>query len=144
MAERSSRMPMSSRIQETPLRVRYAETDAQGVAHHSSYVAWFELGRVEWLRAAGASYADLEREGHVMPVVELHVRYLAPARFDDELVVRTALSDLRSRSATFIYELVTREAHPRQLANGMTRHIYLNKGRVAVFPASLRELLLMP
>ncbi len=134
-------MPLSTLVHETPIRVRYAETDAQGVAHHSSYVAWFEVGRVEWLRAAGASYAELERDGLVLPVVELHIRYLAAARFDDALVVRTALADVRSRSASFVYELVTQEANPRQLANGMTRHICLHHGRVAPLPEQVRALL---
>lgn len=134
-------MPLSSFIHEVPVRVRYAETDAQGVAHHSAYVAWFEVGRVEWLRAAGASYRQLEEEGYYLPVIELRIRYVAAARFDDLLIVRTALSDVRSRSATFVYEVVTHEAQPRQLANGMTRHICLRAGRVAPLPDAIRALL---
>jgi acyl-CoA thioester hydrolase len=133
-------VPFSPRISETPLRVRYAETDAQGVAHHSSYVTWLEVARVEWLRTGRASYAELERSGYVLPVIELRIRYVAPARFDDALRVRACLTDVRSRSVSFVYEVVTDEAHPRQLANGMTRHICLLDGRVSPLPATLREL----
>jgi acyl-CoA thioester hydrolase len=132
-------MPVSTFIVETHLRVRYAETDAMGVAHHSAYVAWLEMGRVDWLRAVGGSYRELEGEGYALPVVDLRIRYVAPARFDDALVVRTALGDLRSREAQFVYEVVTDEPRPRQVANGMTRHICLQSGAVALMPESLRQ-----
>lgn len=71
------------------IRVRYAETDQMGVAHHASYIPWFEEARIEWLRAAGRSYRDLERDGVFMPVVELQVRYRRSARFDDTLTLTT-------------------------------------------------------
>jgi acyl-CoA thioester hydrolase len=119
--------------------VRYAETDAAGIAHHASFLPWLEVGRVEWLRAGSVSYVDLEREGYSLPVVEAHLRYVAPARFDDQLLIRTALADLRSRSVRFVYEVVTDEPHPRQLANGMTRHICLLRGAIAPLPERLRN-----
>jgi len=131
-------MPLSTHVWETPLRVRYAETDAMGIAHHSAYVVWLEAGRVDWMRSIGLSYADLERAGYSLPVVELRVRYVAPSRFDDELVVRTGLSELRSRSARFTYEIVTAEPHPRQVANATTQHICMRAGAVARMPDSLR------
>lgn len=133
-------MPLSTDIRGAEIRVRYAETDAAGIAHHSAYVAWLEVGRVEWMRAAGASYAELDRSGYSLPVIELRIRYVAPARFDDALRVRTALADARSRSLTFAYEVVTDETRPRQLANGTTRHICLLKGRVTPLPEVLRRL----
>ncbi len=133
-------MPLSTRIHSAPIRVRYAETDAAGIAHHSAYIAWLEVGRVEWLRAGGVAYGEIEKLGYSLPVVELHMRYVAPARFDDALVVRTALADQRSRSVRFIYEVVTDTAHPRQIANGMTRHICLFKGQIATLPEALRAL----
>jgi acyl-CoA thioester hydrolase len=95
---------------------------------------------VAWLEAAGVSYRDLERDGYSLPVIELRLRYVAPARFDDELRVRTALAELRSREARFVYEVVTAEEHPRQLANGTTRHMNLRNGAVAPMPAALRAL----
>jgi len=75
------------------IRVRYVETDAQGVAHHSAYVAWLEEARIEMLRAAGQSYRDLEAAGVLMPVTDLSLRYRRPLRFDDEieLVTRVAV-----------------------------------------------------
>lgn len=134
-------MPLSTSIHETSLRVRYAETDAAGIAHHGAYVAWLECGRVEWLRDEGLSYAALEREGYHLPVVALDLRYVAPARFDDRLVVRTGVADARSREVRFVYEIVTDERHPRQLANGSTRHICLHRGAVTRFPPPLRDIL---
>lgn len=71
------------------LRVRYAETDAQQVAHHSAYVVWLEAARIDWLRQAGFSYKRLEADGVFMPVTDLHIRYRAPAHFDDELCLQT-------------------------------------------------------
>jgi acyl-CoA thioester hydrolase len=133
-------MPLSTRICHTRLRVRSAETDASGITHHSAYVPWLEAGRVEWLREAGLSYRDLERQGYNLPVVELHMRYVAATRFDDALIVRSALSDLRSRGLRFSYEVVTDEPHPRQVANGMSRHICLLSGRIAPLPEAIRRL----
>jgi acyl-CoA thioester hydrolase len=131
-------MSISTFIHAAHVRVRYSETDAAGIAHHASFVNWLEVGRVEWLRACGVSYAGLEHSGYHLPVVELRLRYVAPARFDQLLRVRTGLIDFRSREATFSYEVVTDEPHPRQLANGTSRHICLRHGQVAKFPEDVR------
>lgn len=131
-------MPHSPHVHAATVRVRYAETDAAGIAHHGSYVDWMEVGRVEWLRSLGVSYADLERDGYTLPVVELHLRYVAPARFDDVLQVRTGLVDARSRAVAFVYEILTADRRPRQLANGRTRHVCLCNGQIAPLPAGLR------
>jgi acyl-CoA thioester hydrolase len=133
-------MPLSTETHAAPVRVRYGETDAAGIAHHASFVNWLEVGRVEWLRAMGADYRALERDGYSLPVVELVLRYVAPARFDDRLLIRTGLADARSRSVTFVYEVVTDEERPRQLANGSTRHICLHRGQVAPIPQVVRDL----
>lgn len=133
-------VPLSTEIVPLELRVRYAETDAMGIAHHSAFVPWLEAGRVEWLRQQGLSYRDLEREGYGLVVVELRLRYVIPVRFDDALIVRTALADMRSRGVRFVYEIVTDEVHPRQIANGMTRHVCLRDGEVARLPERLRQL----
>jgi acyl-CoA thioester hydrolase len=134
-------MPMSTHIHEAPVRVRYAETDAAGMAHHSAYAAWLEVGRVEWLRSLGVAYGELERSGYTLPVVELRTVFVAPARFDDELLVRTGLVEARSRSLRFVYEVVTSVARPRQLANGSTRHVCLRQGAISPLPDALRALL---
>lgn len=133
-------MPLSTAVCELPIRVRYAETDASGIAHHAAYVAWLEAGRVEWLREQGQSYREIESAGYSLPVVELQLRYLTATRFDDELIVRTGLADLRSRTVRFVYEILTPGRHPRQVANGMSRHICLVKGRVSKLPEALRRL----
>ena len=130
-------MPFSEIIHETKVRVRFAETDAAGIVHHGSYIPWLELGRVEWLRAIGHSYADLEKDGYHLAVVEMNCRYVRPARFDDQLVVRTAVTNVRSREVSFIYEVVTDAVRPHQVCNATTRHFWLKRGRIAKMPAAL-------
>jgi acyl-CoA thioester hydrolase len=73
------------------IRVRYAESDQMGVAHHAAYVPWFEEARIEWLRARGRSYRQLEAEGLFMPVIELSVRYRRSLRFDDQATMFTTV-----------------------------------------------------
>lgn len=87
------------------VRVRYAETDQMGVAHHSSYVAWLEEARIAWLRDHGRSYRELEASGTMLPVIELTIRYAKPCRFDDELDLATTATQSgpsRIRFATAI------------------------------------------
>ncbi len=76
----------------TQVRVRYPEVDRMGVAHHSHYLAWFEIGRTEMMRCLGCSYGKMETEGIFLPVVEVSCRYRAPARYDDLLEVETSLA----------------------------------------------------
>src|SRR2546426_9450607 len=90
---------------EITLRVRYAETDAMGVAHHASYIIWLEQGRTELLRAHGASYREIEAAGFFVVLTDLQARYLAAARYDDLVIVRASLAELRSRGVRFVYEL---------------------------------------
>lgn len=73
---------------ELPIRVRYVECDPMGVAHHASYLAWLEMARTELLRGSGISYADLEREGYLLVIAKLDIRYRESAAYDDELVIR--------------------------------------------------------
>jgi acyl-CoA thioester hydrolase len=105
--------PADPRIKETTFRVRFAETDLMGVVHHANYVVYFEAGRVDFTRQIGAPYADLEALGYSLAVSELHIRYLAAARFDQLITVRTWLDEIRSRTATFGYEVV--DAETREL-----------------------------
>jgi len=92
-----------------------------GVVHHSHFLVWFELGRTELMREAGCAYADLERQGIWMPVVEASCRYLSPARYDEVLEVHTVLAEVSRVTARFEYE-VRRSADARLLATGGTRH----------------------
>ncbi len=108
---------------EVRLRVRYAETDQMGVVYHSHFLVWFEVGRVELLRQLGFNYADLEREHDChLPVVELRCRYKSPARYDDQVVVRTELRHMRGPLLQFAYEVV-RESDQTLLAEGETTHL---------------------
>jgi acyl-CoA thioester hydrolase len=101
-----------------PLRVRFGETDLMGIVHHGSYLVYFEVGRVEWLRRRGVTYADWADKGVHLPVVEAQARYLAPARFDDALEIETTLAELRTVSLRFRYR-VKRDG--KVLAEGFTR-----------------------
>lgn len=79
---------------ETAIRVRYAETDQMGVVYHSNYFPYFETARAESIRDLGFTYADMEKMGVIMPVVDIHCRYLQPARYDDLLTIKTILKEL--------------------------------------------------
>jgi acyl-CoA thioester hydrolase len=111
---------------ETKLRVRYAETDKMGVVYHSNFVIWFEVGRVELLRQLGFQYSEMEAEDNChIPVVDLRVRYKSPAQYDDEIIVRTQIKNVRSSLLHFSYE-VFRESDHTLLATGETMHIIVN------------------
>ena len=114
---------MSGRVCEIRLRVRYAETDQMGVVYHANYFVWFEVGRVELLRQMGFSYRDMEQsDGCFIAVVDARCRYKAPARYDDEIIVRTDLKNVRESLVHFGYELV-RASDGLLLAEGETTHI---------------------
>jgi len=110
-------------ISETRLRVRYAETDQMGVVYHANHFIWFEVGRVELLRQLGFSYRDMEQsDGCFIAVVDARCRYKAPVRYDDEVIVRTQLKNVRESVIHFGYELV-RADDGELLAEGETTHI---------------------
>jgi acyl-CoA thioester hydrolase len=113
-------------IGEVKLRVRYAETDQMGVVYHSNFVIWFEIGRVELMRQLGFRYRDMEQEDNChIPVADLHVRYKAPAYYDDEIVVRTRLKDVHRSLLRFGYEIF-RAGDRVLLAEGETTHLVVN------------------
>jgi acyl-CoA thioester hydrolase len=108
---------------ETRLRVRYAETDKMGVVYHSNYLIWFEVGRVEFLRQLGFAYRDLEREEDChIAVVDVRCKYKAAARYDDCILVRTRLRNVRDSLLHFEYEIL-REPEGTLLALGETVHV---------------------
>lgn len=112
---------------ETSLRVRYAETDRMGVVYHSNFVIWFEVGRVELLRQLGFQYSSMEKEDNChIPVVDLRVRYKAPALYDDEIIIRTCLANARPSLLHFTYE-VSRAGDRTLLATGETMHIIVDE-----------------
>ena len=79
---------------ETQIRVRYAETDQMGVVYHSNFFPYFESAQAESIRQLGVTYADMEKMGVIMPVVDVHCRYLRPAKYDDLLTIKTILKEL--------------------------------------------------
>ena len=103
----------------TDVRVRFAETDAQGIAHNSNYLIWFELARVAYLEEYTGGYPALREQGIESLVLESHVRYLKPAQFDDRLVIHARVSELRGARFRFEYE-VKRDGD--LLADGWTSH----------------------
>jgi acyl-CoA thioester hydrolase len=105
------------------IRVRYAETDQMGVAYYGNYLTWFEVARVEWCKAAGFNYRDMEKEDDALLVVaEATCRYRAPARFDDELAIRTFVTKARTKMVAFGYEVRNTETG-ELLATGETSHL---------------------
>ncbi|NUQ37728.1 MAG: acyl-CoA thioesterase [Caldilineales bacterium] len=127
------------RISETQLRVRYAETDAMGIVHHSRYIPWFELGRSDWLRQAGLAYPDFVALGYYLTVVEVGARYLKPAVYDELITVRTWMEEMHSRGLRIAYEVVN--AAGETLVTGFTRHICItHDGRPARMPEALTTL----
>ena len=113
-------------VNETRIRVRYAETDQMGVVYHANHFIWFEVGRVELLRQFGFSYKNMEREDDCfIAVVDARCRYRAPVHYDDEVVVRTYLKHVREKMIHFGYEL-RRVGSGELLAEGETTHIVAN------------------
>ncbi|MGD0870061.1 MAG: thioesterase family protein [Bryobacteraceae bacterium] len=114
-------------IAETRIRVRYAETDQMGVVYYANYLVWMEVGRVELCKTCGFNYRDMEREdGIFFAVAEAGCRYRSPARFDDEVIIKTWIEQASTRIVIFHYEMRVAEGD-RLLATGHTRHVFVNR-----------------
>ena len=132
---------MSSPPSTSTVRVRYAETDKMGVVYYANYFVWFEVGRTDLLRASGWTYRDMETEGFGLPVIEAHCTYREPAKYDDEIEVRTRGEMLSPVRVKFSYEVV-RAADAATLATGTTVHVTLNRnGRPCRLPERVRAML---
>ena len=117
---------MPNESHQTRIRVRYAETDQMGVVYYANYLVWMEVGRVEYCKALGFRYKDMELEdGVLLAVIEAQCRYLFPARFDEDVIIETRVAEANSRIVSFGYEM--RLVQGRKLATGMTRHIFCNR-----------------
>ena len=121
------------------VRVRYAETDQMGVAHHAAYVPWLEEARIAWLRAVGSSYREVEAAGVLMPVIALSVRYLAPVRFDDEVVITTTARILGPSRMVFASSLACADAARAEAE--VTVAATSRAGRPVRLPAGLAAIL---
>ena len=130
---------------ETMLRVRYSETDKMGIVYYANYLVWFEIGRTDYCRARGFSYRDMEESDNAYLVVaEAYCRYKAPAYYDDELIIRTHITELRKRSLRFGYEII-RANDDCVVAEGETGHVVTDStGRVRSFPEGYIQRLVSP
>lgn len=125
--------------QVSEFRVRYAETDQMGVVYHSNYLIWCEVGRTDLIRTLGAPYTEIERDGVALAVVEAHLRYLKPARYDDIVRVTTTVKEVRSRVVRFEYEV---SSDGVLLVTGYTTLVAMGRdGRSSAIPAQLRDAL---
>jgi len=124
------------------VRVRYGETDQMGIAHHANYLLWCEVGRSDFMRELGKSYADLEKKGLFLAVAEVKVRYHASAYYDEAVDVDTWIERLQSRSITFGYRVLrTDDDGETRLATASTRLIAVDRnGRPRTLPPELRTL----
>ena len=128
--------PQSIRV-----RVRYAETDRMGVVYHANYFVWFEVARCELLRRVGSSYRELEDSGVMLPVIEAHCEYRAPARYDDELDVQATGEMLSPARIEFRYE-ISRLSDGVISATGRTVHAAIDaSGKPCRLPAQIQEML---
>ena len=137
--------PLIDDWHETLLRVRYSESDKMGIVYYANYLIWFEIGRTEYCRARGFSYKDMEANDDAFLVVaETYCRYKAPAFYDDELLVRTHITEMRRRSLRFGYEIV-RVSDGQIVAEGETGHVVTDAdGRVRSFPEGYAQRLMSP
>ncbi len=132
------RLDLNPPVQETPYRIIYGDTDCGGVVYYAHYLRLFEIGRTEYLRAAGVTYRKIEEDqGLILPVVEVYCRYRAPARYDDQILIKTALEKVSPASIRFHYQL---EKEKRPICFGYTIHAPVDRdGHLKRLPQSLVE-----
>jgi acyl-CoA thioester hydrolase len=125
---------------ETTIRVRYHETDAMGIVHHAVYPVWMELGRSDLLRELGQRYGEWEAQGVFMSVAEIHLRYRAPARYDELVTVHTRVAEAGRRKVVFRYEI---QRDGTRLVEGESVHIVTGPdGRSRTMPEAMLALVL--
>jgi acyl-CoA thioester hydrolase len=128
---------------DTVITVRYAETDQMGIVYYANYLAWFEVGRGAWCRARGFHYRDLEADhGRMMVVAEATCRYQAPARYEDEILIRTAVGSATDKVIRFVYEICNQKTG-QLLATGASTHVVTDRDlRPARLPEQFRKMVL--
>jgi acyl-CoA thioester hydrolase len=124
---------------EERIRVRYGETDQMGHAYYGNYMLWFEQARGAWCRAHGFTYKSLEERGYKLPVVEVWAKYRGEVKYDDDIVVRIRLGELRRASLKFEYEILN-ETSGQITTEGYSWHVMIGESKKAVsVPVELRE-----
>lgn len=126
--------PRDQYVATTEFYVRYAETDAQGIVHHASYIIWMEEARSHYARSIGSDYADFEKAGYFMSVIGVQARYRAAARYGDLIRISCWVEELKSRTVTFGYE-INNAKDGTELTTGVSEHICLNReGKAVAWP----------
>ena len=126
-------------LNRTELRVIYAETDAMGIVYYANYLRWFEVGRTELMRSMGICYREMEEQGVFLPVSEVFCKYQAAAKYDDVLIIETALGFLKRASIQFTYRIL-RKSDEAELVTGSTLHAFVDRqGTIVKVPATLRS-----
>jgi acyl-CoA thioester hydrolase len=129
---------MKPLIHRTQVRVTYAETDAMGVVYYANYLRWLEVGRTELMRSLGVAYKEMEDGGAFLPVSEVFCKYHVPARYDDILIIETAVDFLRRASIQFSYRIF-RQSDGTLLITGSTLHAFVDReGKIVKVPPALR------
>ena len=129
------------KIHQIEVRVRYAETDQMGVVYHGNYAQYFEMGRVEWLRNIGVSYKWMEENGIMLPVVSLTMNYKKPARYDDNLLVKTIFKKLSTVKIEFDYEIYNEQNDLLTIGNSVLVFVDMKTGRPTAPPNYILELI---
>jgi acyl-CoA thioester hydrolase len=119
-------MNNAPRVVDTTLWVRYAETDQMGVVYHANYYIWFEVGRTAYFNSRNFTIVDMEREGVYFPVIEAFCRYRHPARYGDEIIVKTTVEEMRPTRVKMVYQIL-RAQDRKLLAEGHTMHAFMSK-----------------
>ena len=127
-------MSMSEPVQKSQVRVLYGDTDASGMVYNATYLRYFEQGRGDLMRDCGFPYKLLEERGYILPLVESYLRYKAPARYDDLLLIETCLAELTPFSCRFHCRIKNSE-DDRLLVKGFTHHASINRqGKLTALP----------
>jgi acyl-CoA thioester hydrolase len=121
---------------DTPLTVRYAETDRMGIVHHSRYAVWFEVGRTEFIKQTGISYSNIEAKGIMLPLIELKCKFLNSCTYEDKIIVRTSIKSYTKTRLDFYYEVFKEDDMRKPITTGETLHVWTN---TALKPINLQK-----
>ena len=125
---------------EVKYRVHFYDTDTMGVVHHSNYIRWFEIGRVEYLRAIGIDLNEMMKDGITFPITKVSAKYKAPAHFDDELIINTKATAMTKVKMEFEYEIMCGD---KLLVTGQTQNVFteIATGQIIRLPEKYYELM---
>lgn len=111
---------------DTPLTVRYCETDRMGIVHHSNYPVWYEVGRTEYIKNSGIAYSSIESKGILLPLLELKCKYISSSTYEDKIIVRTSIKSYSKTRLNFYYEVFKEQDMQKPINIGETVHVWTN------------------